>query len=46
MLKVLRSLLRLVLEDKVAPEEALSKTVDKDDLLRKFKVAGVEIAVT
>jgi len=34
------ALLRLVLDGKIAPEESLNKSVDKEDLRRKLQVAG------
>jgi twitching motility protein PilT len=38
------SLLRLVVTGKVEAEDALAKTLDREDLLQKFRVAGVEFA--
>ena len=35
------SLLRLVIQGEVEPQEALSKAVDRSDLMQKLKVAGV-----
>jgi len=37
------AILKLVIEDKVAPEEALGRAVDKEDLRVKLKVAGFEV---
>jgi twitching motility protein PilT len=37
------SILKLVLDDVVEPKEGLAKTVDRDDLLQKFLVAGIPI---
>ena len=37
------AILKLVIDDKVAPEEALGKAVDKEDLRLKLQVAGFEI---
>jgi twitching motility protein PilT len=37
------ALLRLVVENKVEPSEALGRTVDRGDLLRKLKVAGIDV---
>ena len=37
------SLLKLVLDDKVVAEEAMTKSVDKEDLRQKLRVAGFEV---
>jgi twitching motility protein PilT len=37
------ALVKLVLEDKVEPAEALSKAVDKEDLRTKLRVAGFQV---
>ena len=37
------ALLRLVMDDAVEPAEAISKSVDKDDLRAKLKVAGLQV---
>ncbi len=37
------SLLRLVIQGEVEPQEALSKAVDRNDLMQKLKVAGVNV---
>nr|NIN12758.1 type IV pilus twitching motility protein PilT [Gemmatimonadales bacterium]NIR00901.1 type IV pilus twitching motility protein PilT [Gemmatimonadales bacterium] len=38
------SLLRLVLDTVVEPREAFASTVDREDLMRKLKTAGIEVA--
>lgn len=37
------ALLKLVLEDKVTPQEALSKSIEREDLRQKLAVAGVPL---
>jgi twitching motility protein PilT len=39
------AILRLVLEGKVDPEEGMSKTMDRQELLQKFQVAGITVDV-
>lgn len=44
MIMINDAILRLVMDDIVDPKEAMAKTLDKEDLASKFKVAGITLA--